>query len=466
MSTFRLELAEAAESTREAAFPPGLGSPALYQNARWFIRVRWMIVLFLAAAALVCTVAPGLLRAFGLVPPRIWPWALTVCLALANIVFKRFTDRLTESSPRAAIEANIRLQTAVDLAAVTVLVHLAGATASFVPFIYLFHIAAACVLLPRRASLLVALTASALYLGCVYLEILGVLPDAGIMENRLCMCQQDAGVRALFAIATVFIWIVVWYLLSTMSKAIRTRDRRLEEAYERILRADAQQNRQVLRTTHDLKVPFTGIETSIQILRYQHWDEIPESVRAVIERIERRAARLRKRISDILLVGAIRSQPGKPSVAVAADLRQVVEESIERSAAVAAQKRVTLHADVPPFSVAPDPGQLTILIANLVSNAVTYSDTGATVEVTAEESAGKVFLSVSDQGIGIAADDLPHIFDDYFRTEAAAEINKMSTGLGLAIVKEIAAKWRLSVEVTSEAGQGTTFKIGIPKSGA
>jgi signal transduction histidine kinase len=193
---------------------------------------------------------------------------------------------------------------------------------------------------------------------------------------------------------------------------------------------------------------------------------VPESVRAVIERIERRAERLRKRISDILLVGELRSQAGRPDTAPVANLRKVVEDSIEQSGALAAAKHVALQVEVPPLNVAVDARQLTILVANLVSNAITYSQDGKSVEVRAREGDGRIFLVVSDQGMGIAEADLPRIFEDYYRTEAAAEVNKMSTGLGLSIVREIATKWRLSVEVTSEPGKGTTFEIGMPGSAA
>lgn len=463
MSTLILEPTDEAGDIPEGTFPLGLGSSALYQTAVWFIRVRWVIVLFCALAAVVCSLAPGVLHALGVVPPVAWPWALTTVLALANAVFGRMVARLSETAPRSAIEANIRLQTAVDLAAVTVVVYLAGSTAAFVPFFYLFHVTAASVALPRRNSLVVTLSAVVLYLACVVLEITDILPPAGVMKHRWCACQNDPSVRTLYAVSTVFIWLVLWYLLSTLAKAIRMRDRRLEEANVRILKAEAEQNRQVLRTTHDLKVPFSGIESSIQALRLQYWNDLPEGARPVIERIERRAARLRGRMKDILLVGEIRSQAGQRKTPPATDLQEVVREVIEHSTALAASRHVTVNHSVPAVRVAVDRRHLAILVGNLVSNAIAYSREAGTVRVSAEEDKDAVVFTVADKGIGIGPDDLPHIFDDYYRTEEAAEINKMSTGLGLAIVKELADRWHLRIEVTSEIGKGTSFRVALPK---
>jgi len=463
LSTLTLEPTDDAGEVPDSAYRAGLGSRALYQTALWFVRVRWIIVCFCALAAVVCSLAPGVLHVFGVVPPIAWPWALTAILTLANVMFDRMVGKLSGLAPRRAIEANIRLQTAVDLAAVTVLVYLAGSTAAFVPFFYLFHITASSVALPRRNSLAVTLTATSLYLGCVALEIAGILPPAGVMKNRLCACQNDPFVRTLLAVSAVFIWMVVWYLLSTLAKAIRRRDRRLEDANARILKAEEEQNRQVLRTTHDLKVPFTGIESSIQALRMQYWDDMPEGARQVIERIERRAARLRGRMKDILLVGEIRSQAGQRQTPPAADLREVVREVIENSTALAASRHVTVSSNVPAVSVAVDRRHLAILTGNLVSNAISYSHEAGTVLVSADEVEDAIMFSVADRGIGIGPDDLPHIFNDYYRTEEAAEINKMSTGLGLAIVKELADRWHLRIEVTSETGKGTTFRVELPK---
>ena len=99
---------------------------------------------------------------------------------------------------------------------------------------------------------------------------------------------------------------------------------------------------------------------------------------------------------------------------------------------------------------------LVILLDNLLSNAVHYSRDGQSVWVTCLlKPDGRIAVVVRDQGIGIPAEKLPFIFDDYFRTSEAAAYNKASTGLGLALVRQAALADNIGVRVESAAGQGT-----------
>jgi signal transduction histidine kinase len=85
------------------------------------------------------------------------------------------------------------------------------------------------------------------------------------------------------------------------------------------------------------------------------------------------------------------------------------------------------------------------------------------VEISAREEKDEVRVLVTDHGIGIRDEALPHIFDEFYRTKEGARFNRMSTGLGLAIVKEIARHFGLRITVSSEQEKGTTFEVAIPK---
>jgi len=111
-----------------------------------------------------------------------------------------------------------------------------------------------------------------------------------------------------------------------------------------------------------------------------------------------------------------------------------------------------------------DPRQLRPLLANLIANAVAYSRDNTTIDIGLQASPdGACCVRVSDRGIGIPADKLPRIFDEYYRTAEAARVNRMSTGLGLAIVRQAARNLGLSITVTSEPGSGTQFAVRFPK---
>ena len=219
----------------------------------------------------------------------------------------------------------------------------------------------------------------------------------------------------------------------------------------------------MLRTTHGLKAPFSGIESNIQVLRFQYWDEIPESVRTIINRIEVRAQTLSERIKQVLVLGDLKSQPTREDRSVPVDLQSVIHAVVEDLAEKTKDRRIALDVRISPATVLGNMEELIILFSNLVANAIFYSHEGGRVEVSARQDADDVHVSVSDHGIGIRDEALPHIFDEYFRTEEAARFNKLSTGLGLAIVKETVRNLGLRIKVASELGKGTTFEVRVPK---
>lgn len=110
--------------------------------------------------------------------------------------------------------------------------------------------------------------------------------------------------------------------------------------------------------------------------------------------------------------------------------------------------------------------RLAILFSNIIANAVSYSYEGGTVAVKAAQTGGQIRVTVSDRGIGIKEESLPHIFEEYYRTKIAAQHNANSTGLGLSIVREIARGSGLTIRVESEVGWGTSFEVIIPAGGA
>jgi signal transduction histidine kinase len=112
--------------------------------------------------------------------------------------------------------------------------------------------------------------------------------------------------------------------------------------------------------------------------------------------------------------------------------------------------------------VAGDRARLAQVVDNFVSNALKFTGSGGTVTVTTRVAGGRAELEVADTGMGIAADELPRLFERFFRTEQAAAQAIPGTGLGLAIARAIVESHDGSVEVSSEELVGTTFLISLP----
>jgi len=267
----------------------------------------------------------------------------------------------------------------------------------------------------------------------------------------------------LFALSAVFVWIVIWYFISSLSESVRKRDHQLSIANEQLRRAEEEKTRQVLITTHELKSPFAGIENNIQVLRYQYWDQISPEMQKIIERIEARAQTLRERIRKILMHGDLKSSEPVEDKMASTDIKSVINSVMEELRDKARERNIEVDIQVPNAVVLGDTKNLSIFFSNLISNAIYYSYEGGKVEITGKENTESVYVSVRDHGTGIREDALPKIFDEYFHTNEAAKFNKMSTGLGLSMVKEIARRLGFKISVTSSPGEGTTFNVKLPK---
>ena len=464
MSTFRLISSETERGGPGVPPSDGLGRAILLRNAHWFTHVRWTVVATFALVGLAAHAAPGLFRSAGIYPPRVWPLQLAGAVAAANVLLSLLARQLRDDSPPIALRSHLGLQILTDLLAVTVLVHKVGSINTFIPFTYLFHIVLACIFFSRRDSFLVTVIATGMYLTCVTIEISGFGSEAQVFLDVSPAHQATSRTAILMASSAVFVWFVVWYFAATLSHAVRGRDAELQAANARLVQADAEKNQMVLRTVHDLKAPFSGIETNIQRLREECRDQTSESVREIVGRIEVRAQTLRKRIRDILVLGDLRSGRVRPERPSRVDLQALLEEVVEPLTEKAETRRVRLDLAVPTLTVSTQRERLQTLVSNIVANAISYSREGGTVEVSAVREAAGVCLRVSDHGIGIDPDALPHIFEEYYRAPDAAAFNRSSTGLGLAIVKEVAQQLGLRIAVTSEHGRGTTFEVRIPQS--
>jgi signal transduction histidine kinase len=363
------------------------------------------------------------------------------------------------------VKTNLWLQIVSDLVVVTFLVHMIGSTSTFIPFTYLFHITLSCIFFPKRESLLVTVIAAAFYFSSVIIELTETWSAPGILTVGSSMSANTVTLRIIFALSAMFVWFVEWYLVSSLSEAVRIRDHRLSIANQQLTEADAEKTRQILLTTHDLKAPFAGIESNIQVLKSQHWEDITKEVKAIIERIDQRAQTLRERIREILILGDLKSRGEKESKLGLVDLKMCIDGVVEELTEKAESRGVRFNIQVPGITVLSNAEQLAILCSNLISNAIFYSHEGGEVAVAARRGDGKVCLSVSDRGIGIKEEAFPHIFDEYYRTKEAARFNRNSTGLGLSIVKEIAQNLKLKIKGESELGEGTTFKVYIPQPG-
>ncbi|MFC4638335.1 sensor histidine kinase [Deinococcus hohokamensis] len=219
------------------------------------------------------------------------------------------------------------------------------------------------------------------------------------------------------------------------------------------------QQRFVGDASHELRAPLTVMRGNLELLRrHPHLDATERE--AMLADIERETSRLTRLVEDLLLLA--RSDAGVTLSARPVSLRDAALEALRDTMRLASGHRLILDAPDQPFTVAGDPDRLKQLLLILLDNAVKYSPGGGTVRVRLWQRDEWVQLSVQDQGSGIPAEALEHIFERFYRADPARQREPGGAGLGLSIAQWIAGQLggRLWVETTGP--QGTTFCLELP----
>ncbi|GAA1158075.1 GAF domain-containing sensor histidine kinase [Nocardioides aquiterrae] len=219
--------------------------------------------------------------------------------------------------------------------------------------------------------------------------------------------------------------------------------------------------RMVATVAHELKNPVSAVLGYAEILESD--PDLGESSRTAVAAIRRGGERLARVVDELLaLHGTTESEP---AVGSRVDVAALVREVVELNAALAASLGIQVRTVVPegPVVACCDDGELDQVVTNLVSNALKYTPRGGTVTVTVAAVGDEAELTVADDGIGMSPEDQVRAFEEFYRSADPAATAKPGTGLGLAIVRRVLERYHGRIEVESELGAGSTFRVGLPR---
>lgn len=218
----------------------------------------------------------------------------------------------------------------------------------------------------------------------------------------------------------------------------------------------------ITNVSHELRTPLTNIRTYVSLLARTR----PERWAHYLKVIHDETERLTRLIEDLLDLSRLES--GKTSFNLQwANLRQLIDEVLDVFEVEFKVKEMKLVVNVP-AGLPPlwcSPSHVVQVITNLIANALAYTPAGGQIGVTAgQDEPEMVWFQISDTGTGIAPEEMPRLFERFFRGRAANQSRSPGTGLGLAISKEIVAQLGGEIGVASQPEQGTTFTIWLPTS--
>jgi two-component system sensor histidine kinase MtrB len=251
--------------------------------------------------------------------------------------------------------------------------------------------------------------------------------------------------------------------LAELAHSFNEMAEQLQESID-IISADRDRSRAfVADVSHELRTPIAALRTFNELLQEGAADD-PATREEFLEQSRRQIERLDWLAMNLLEQSKLDS--GLVSLDLRAeDLRAVVESAVQQAQPVAARKGVDLAAHLPPEPIRQrhDPPRIGQVLTNLIGNAIKFTPPGGRVDVEVATTAEGARLTITDTGVGIPADEMPHVFERFWRGARRPELRASGSGLGLSIVHSVVDMHEGTINITSGPDVGTRVTVDLPR---
>jgi heavy metal sensor kinase len=242
--------------------------------------------------------------------------------------------------------------------------------------------------------------------------------------------------------------------LERLSRSLNRMIERLEGAFQHINRFSAD-------ASHELRTPLTILHLELEgiIQNRELSPEVADQIGSALEETQR----LSSIVESLLVIS--RLDAGDMHIErVVLDLGELASSTAEQMKLLAEEKAIEMHCNVDSaVYVEGDGSRLKQVIVNLVDNAIKYAPEGGQVEIKVFADQEQASLEITDNGVGISAEALPHVFERFYRADKARSRDSGGVGLGLAIVKAICTAHRAEITIASKEGKGSRFTVTMPR---
>jgi len=440
------------------------------------INFRWIAIVGVVLMTLVANLVLGIRF------PTLPVFVIAAIIAVYNVAFWRYTERLESEEPTHLIwkvRRYVWVQSAADLVATTAIIHFTGGVENPLYLYYVFHVILASIILPYRFAYLLATLAVGLFTTLVGLEYFQIIPHVHLEG----FVSPDLYLRTPYVLAVLFGLGTTLYISTYLTTAIAgelrkrqretvaLRDRLLIEAEElqranvELVRLDRLKTYFLAMASHDLKTPLAAVQSYLQVMLGGFVGELADQHRHMLERSSIRIQELFDLINRFLDLAQIEKGKLVEEMEMIS-MENVLTSCVEDIEVLATERSQDLRADIPPDlpMIYGSAHHLKQVVTNLLSNSVKFTPKEGTITLRAREVDDHIEVAVMDTGVGIAPEDLPHLFEQFYRGKGGATAK--GTGLGLSIVKRIveAHQGEIWAESPYADGQsGAKFVFTLPK---
>lgn len=418
----------------------------------WYINLRWIAIFGVLASV---PISQGMFL-FKLAYPEII--FIAAFLILINILYFFLWKHLPYDTVISEL-AFAEIQIILDLIIISFLIHYSGGIVNSFFFLYMVQVIISGILFPGTVFPYVnAIFASLLLTLWTFLEYFFVVKQFPLDSSPMSFSYVVVSLFPFYIINFSGIYIINNFMIrySYLKKVIDEKNKLLEKSME-------ERSRVFRFSAHELKAPLTAIKSNLEVISNLYCKELNSDVNDLITRAEIRSEQVLNMVKDMITISQYQlssQEPIKEKVLFGDWIFQVVKQHQSFAHAKGIKLSVTYQAS--DFEVEIDKSGLEKVFENLISNAIRYTPSGGLVQVKPFILKIRFGFSVSDTGIGIAEKDLEHIFDEFYRTKEAKQMEQIGTGLGLNLVKEIVKKNNGNIYVKSTPGKGSKFTVEFP----
>jgi signal transduction histidine kinase len=423
----------------------------LLKRAYWLIKFRWSAVVSLCVAIFVADVI------LNISVQTVSLYVIAGLLAVYNtivLLLLNYLKRTKYKNLKSATRKIINFQMAADLFLLMILLHFSGGIEN--PFImyFVFHMIIASIILSVAESYMQATFATVLLVFLATLEYKGIV-DHYCLRGFLDSCHQS---NAMFIFGTVAVIASALYLVVHMTGSIsirlRKREEALWEANLQLKQKDRIKNEYVARVTHDIKGHLAVIKMSLDVAGQESIGTLNVKQEELVTRANVRTTKLIAFVQALLKLTKMRL-----SDEINMEVFNI-SETLANSAAAARAKAKDKEVELKVSEINVDRevlgNQVSIeeVTTNLLLNAIKYTPSDGIVMLIVSEKDGFLQVDVEDTGMGIPPDELPKVFDEFYRASNARATERDGTGLGLSIAKQVIERHGGKIWAKSHLGQG------------
>lgn len=434
--------------------------PAHILFARWFIRIRWF-------AFFILIVSNFLVRhLFHITIQEKSIYILSVILFGLNVIHTlilRIIARKSSDRVISRIKWEIHFQIITDLIVLTLILHYSGGIENPLILFYFLHMIIASSIFSALITYLYASFAIILAALLALLECYSIIPHFP-MEGFV---NHDLYKNTLYVFGSGFVFACTSFLVVSLSHMIISRSIKSEEAYVKsnieLENKDKLNNEYVLRVTHDIKGHVAAILSCVEVIRTKIAGPLNDVQEEFINRAFERIELLSGFVKNLLNLTKKRLK--HDSIFEEFLLQEVINKVIVPIQILSKDKSIdfNIYVDKTIQMVTGNPYTIEELYSNLLLNAVKYTPPHGRIELTVKSRVNDIYTEISDSGIGIPAEELSKVFDEFYQASNVPKDIKTGSGLGLSIVKQIVENHNGKIWVSSEVGVWTKFTFILPK---